>query len=275
MPFFETSGLCLHFESSDGPADGGGPVLLIHGLGSSTEDWLLQVEALAARRPVAALDLPGFGRSQGFRHWPTVEDYAGAARALCLEIWDRPAHVVGLSLGGLVGLRLTFAETCVRSLVAVGTPLGLRLTPRGWIRGAIRMGAILAGRMDWVARIVAKDLFPRDDQRGLRDEGERRLARNNREGYLRAVVALARARGGIRVEEINRPVLVVAGSADTTVPPAAQIALARRIPGARFAEVADSGHATPVDSAEAFNRIVAGFLDDVEAKDLESAGARE
>jgi pimeloyl-ACP methyl ester carboxylesterase len=40
------------------------------------------------------------------------------------------------------------------------------------------------------------------------------------------------------------------------VPLAAKEELARGIPGARLVVVADSGHATPADQPEAFNRVV-------------------
>lgn len=270
MATFLHRGLRLHYLSHGGPADGGGPVLLIHGLGSSTEDWLLQIETIAAHRPVAAIDLPGFGRSEGFRHWPTVEEYAAAARELCQLLWPRPAHIVGLSLGGVVGMQLAISyAACVESLVAAGTPLGLRLTTRGWILGAVRLGAALLGRMDWVARLVSRDLFPRPDQSGLREEGERRLARNDRRHYLRAVVALARARRSIEVERIRQPALFIAGGEDRTVPAAGQAALARTIDRARFVEIPGSGHATPVDASEAFNRLVNDFLQEVDSRVME------
>lgn len=275
MPTLVHEGLRLHYALREGPPDGGGPVLLIHGLGSSTEDWQFQIEALAELRPVAAIDLPGFGQSQGFHSWPRIADYADAARALCADLWRRPAHIIGLSLGGVVGLHLAAsAAEGVESLIAAGTPMGLRLTPRGWLWGSARLAAVWLGRMDWVARLVSRDLFPRDDQRGLRAEGERRLARNNRMHYLRAVVALARARGAIRVDRIRRPVLFIAGGADRTVPAAGQAELARRIPGARFVDIPGSGHATPVDSPELFNRVVLDFLDDMESPEVESRDRR-
>jgi len=59
---------------------------------------------------------------------------------------------------------------------------------------------------------------------------------------------------------VRCPALVVAGDRDQTVPLTAGRALHASIPGARFALVADSGHATPFDQTEAFNQLVLAFL---------------
>jgi hypothetical protein len=56
------------------------------------------------------------------------------------------------------------------------------------------------------------------------------------------------------------PTLIVAGDHDGTVPRSAIETLRRGIPHARFALIADSGHVTPYDQAEAFNRVVETFL---------------
>jgi pimeloyl-ACP methyl ester carboxylesterase len=65
---------------------------------------------------------------------------------------------------------------------------------------------------------------------------------------------------------IRCPTLVVMGERDRTVPRAAGEQLAREIPGARALIVADSGHATPMDQAVAFNAAVLGFLTEVEQR---------
>ncbi len=72
--------------------------------------------------------------------------------------------------------------------------------------------------------------------------------------------ALARFDVRGQLAAVRRPTLVVAGACDRTVPLAAKRALARGIPGARLVVVPASGHATPMDRADAFNRLVLGFI---------------
>ncbi len=59
MAFFEHDDCSLHYEEYGQ----GEPVLLLHGLGSSGEDWELQVPALARHYRVIVMDMRGHGRA--------------------------------------------------------------------------------------------------------------------------------------------------------------------------------------------------------------------
>jgi 3-oxoadipate enol-lactonase len=260
-------GIRIHY-SPEGPADfHGPPVLLIHGLGSSGEDWIFQGDVLAGRRAIATVDLPGFGKSDGFSFVPHLEDYARAAAGLCREVWGRPVHVVGLSLGGAVGLEMAAQDAeSVASVVAVGTPSGLSLGLGALFLGFPLLTSVLLGKMNWVGWLVARDLFPQADQKMIRLEAQQLLANNRRGDYLRALAALGRSRLRKHVARLECPVLIVAGAQDRTVRVGEQRKLASQIRGARYAEVAGSRHATPVDSPEVFNRLLLSFLDEVESR---------
>lgn len=240
-------------------------MLLLHGLGSSGEDWLLQTAAIGERRRVVTPDLPGHGRTPGFRHWPRLPDYARPVRALVERLDLAPLHVVGLSLGGAVALQLAVeAPALPVSLVLVSSFARFRTTPRGALRGLLRVGLAAAGRMDAVGRWVAADLFPSPDQAALRATAAGRLAANRRGDYLRALWAVARFDVRSRLAEIRCPTLVIAGGADRTVPLEAQRRMARSIPGARLVVLPGAGHAAPVDNAPMFNDVVVGFLAEVD-----------
>ncbi len=88
-----------------GPAEGT-PVVLIHGYGGDLDNWLFNVEALAAQAPVIALDLPGHGGSSkdvGDGGLETLADSVGDALA---SLGVAQAHLVGHSLGAAVAARL-------------------------------------------------------------------------------------------------------------------------------------------------------------------------
>jgi pimeloyl-ACP methyl ester carboxylesterase len=169
---------------------------------------------------------------------------------------------VGLSLGGCVALALALgAPASVRSLTLVNT--FARLRPAGW-RGAYRMlerlVLLAVAPMPVIAARVAQGLFPWPEQEELRAAAAASLGRNDKRAYMAAARALTRFDVRERLAEIQCPTLVVAGEQDRTVPRASAELLQRRIPRARLVVVRGSGHATPYDRPELFNRLVLEFV---------------
>lgn len=83
----------------------GPPVILLHGLGRSLEDWEPLRAALSAYQLIA-IDLAGFGQSQALpdcRLASLAQHVEGTLDALGVPLG---AHVVGNSLGGAVAMRL-------------------------------------------------------------------------------------------------------------------------------------------------------------------------
>ncbi|MGB0629800.1 MAG: alpha/beta fold hydrolase [Alphaproteobacteria bacterium] len=84
--------------------DGKPPLVLLHGLGGSSQTWAFQFRALADDYRVIAWDMPGYGASGGFvRENPTVEHYAHALSATLDAIGAFKAHIVGQSVAALIG----------------------------------------------------------------------------------------------------------------------------------------------------------------------------
>ncbi|MBM4438999.1 MAG: alpha/beta fold hydrolase [Candidatus Rokubacteria bacterium] len=241
-------------------------VVLLHGLGSSGDDWTHQAEALTDYR-VLAVDLPGHHRSARPRGVLSVPAMAAAVERQLERLGIERAHVVGLSLGGCVGLALALrAPARVRSLVVVNGFARLRPADvRALVRGAARVLLALAAPMSLVGAFVAREAFPRPEHAALRDAASARLAANPRGHYLACLAALARFDIRERLAEIRCPTTVVAGAGDTTVPLAAKQALANGIPGARLHVVAESGHVTLYDQPAAFNAILREHLGAVDA----------
>ncbi len=257
----DVGGLRLHYR-----LEGSGPaVLLLHGLGSCGEDWVLQFPALTARYTVLAPDLRGHGQSARPRGTYTIDrmadDIAGLLTALNIE----STHVVGLSLGGLVAQALALRERQqVRSLVLVNT--FARLRPQGWrnwrymLRRAWRL---LNGGIQAQAQVIAEDLFPKPEQAHLRQIVVKRIIANDPRAYRAALWAAWRFDSRRDLGRIGVPTLVVAGLRDASVSLHAKQELADGISGARLVTVADSGHVTPIDQCELFNRLVLELFEQV------------
>jgi pimeloyl-ACP methyl ester carboxylesterase len=100
----------------------GPPLLLIHGIGDSSDTWRPVVEQLAERHTVIAPDLLGHGRSEKPRADYTIAGFANAMRDILSVLEVERVTVVGHSLGGGVAAQFAyqFPERCER-LVLVGS----------------------------------------------------------------------------------------------------------------------------------------------------------
>jgi 3-oxoadipate enol-lactonase len=253
--------VALHHEVSG--RTNGPPIVLLHGLGSSSADWRYQTPVLAAAYRVVVPDLRGHGRSPRGSGRLTVDVMAADVAALLDALDATSAHVVGLSLGGCVALALAFDHPArVRSLTLVNTFARLSLAgPRGSLRMLARLGLLACAPMRVVAAHVARGLFPRPDQHELYLAAVASLAGNSRRTYLGSLRGLASFDVSRRLAELRCPTLVIAGDRDATVSLASKRLLQQSIAGAELTVVDDSGHVTPCDQPERFNQQLLAFVD--------------
>jgi 3-oxoadipate enol-lactonase len=251
----------LHFLD---PHPSGSPtVLLLHGLGADSTSWTLQIPALSQTgfRPVAP-DAPGFGSSAyDGRGW-TVRRVAGQMADLLGELGIRSAHIVGLSMGGVIAqqLALDFPQW-VEKLVLVSTFSALRPENlNGWAYFIRRAAAILTLGLNAQAQVVATHVFPDPKDQVLRDMYLSIVARADPHAYRQAMLSLGRFDSRKRLGNIKAPTLVITGAEDITVTPARQKILVQGIPGARQVLIPQAGHAVSVDQAEKFNQALLDFL---------------
>ena len=107
----------------DGP-----PLVLVHGLGGTIENWRALAPPLAARHRVVVPDLPGHGGSAPLPEVRNVDALADAVLGVVAAEEVRDAVWIGHSLGGVVGLRAaTLSPDAVRGLVlAAAAGIGSR-----------------------------------------------------------------------------------------------------------------------------------------------------
>jgi len=121
----EIDGLCLKYhQSGSGP-----PIILIHGLGLSLQEWQKNLETLARWGTVYALDLPGFGDSEDPDETLRAQHLAKIALKFASALNLGPAVWIGHSLGGAVCLwAATLQPQAVRGMVLAAS-LGLAPHP--------------------------------------------------------------------------------------------------------------------------------------------------
>jgi len=253
----------LHFLD---PNPSGQPaVLLLHGLGADGTSWILQLPALseAGFRPVAP-DAPGFGGSPYDGGGWNTRRVAAQMADLLGELGGGPAHIVGLSMGGVIAQQfaLDFPQL-TRKLVLVSTfsvlrPQGLK----GWVYFIRRAATILTLGMNAQAQVVARHIFPNPQDEALRAMYLASVARANPQAYRKAMLSLGSFDSRKRLCEIKAPTLVITGSEDGTIPPQRQTILAEGIPSARRLIIPQAGHAVSVDQVERFNQVLLDFLNE-------------
>jgi 3-oxoadipate enol-lactonase len=129
--------------------DGDGfPIVLIHGLAGDHTAWLPQIAAFKDRYRVIAMDNPGSGESSPVDAPCTTEELADTMIALMDNLGVEKAHVVGRSLGGLIGqhMMLRTPDRIQSMVLAASTPavdpIGKRILEN--------MREVLVWRDNWV-----------------------------------------------------------------------------------------------------------------------------
>jgi len=261
MPETVINHLRFHFKESGS----GDALLFLHGLGSCGQDWLLQMPVFCSRFRVIAPDLYGHGQTDEPRKRVSIAQMTADVACLLDELGVKRTHIVGLSMGGCVAQQLALDDPArVRSLTLVNTFARFDPgAPGNAIPLGIRLGVLSVLGLPAQARFVAARMFPKPEQVQLRTLAAERIASNDLATYYHLLLALGAFDVTHRLREIACPTLVIVGDRDTTVPLRAKKFLAEHIRGARFELVADSGHATPIDQPEAFNRLVMNFVESV------------
>lgn len=239
----------------------GEPVVLLHGLGSSSQDWELQVPTLSRQYQVILMDIRGHGQSDRPRDGYRIDTFSDDLLALLDHLGTGPVHLVGLSMGGMVGFQFAVDHPQrLRSLCIVNSaPEVKRHTLRHWLWWAQRWSLARLLSVETVGQALAARLFPKPGQAVLRRTMAERWARNDKRAYLRSFDAIVGWGVQERIGQIQCPTLVVAADHDYTPIQTKQHYVAL-MPNATLAIIEDSRHATPLDQPEVFNQTLLRFL---------------
>jgi 3-oxoadipate enol-lactonase len=251
-------------------AGSGEPLLFIHGLGSCADDWQPQIEYFAKSHRTIACDLRGHGRSSKPHGVYSIEGFARDLASMLRALQTGPAHVVGISLGGMVAFQLAVdAPDLVRSLAIVNSGPAV---PAGTFKQRLPLyirlvyARILGLRS--MAEMIAKRLFPKPGQLELQRAFVARLAANDKHCYLASLRAIfAGWSVADRLQAIQCPVLVLCSDQDYT-PVALKEAYAARLANAKVVVVPDSRHALPMERPREFNEALATFLTGMPSGDV-------
>ena len=241
---------------------GGAPVVLVHPVGLDLCCWDRQIEALHGTHDVVAFDLPGHGRTPG-----TPEDWTLDRAAACLaEIIRRldagPAHVVGLSVGGMIAQALAMDRpSLVRSLALIDTAAAFAEPGRAAMRE--RAAAARRGGLAAVLRTTIERWFTPETERRRPDLIDRASKTLLADDPLIHAAMWDMISGLDLVSGLHRigcPTLILVGEFDPSSPPAASAVLQANIAGAEMHVIPGASHMAPLERPDVINAHLTAFL---------------
>jgi pimeloyl-ACP methyl ester carboxylesterase len=259
MPHAELTDIRAYYETGGI----GHPLLLIPGLGTTCRVWVPIRKTLEKHFSVIAPDLRGIGGSTAKRRPRSLADYCVDLLELLDHLQVEKAHVLGLSLGGIVAQRfaLDHPQRVSRAVlvscahrpapylheIAALMGLMLRWFPRRWFAWTLEL---LSSGPTYL------DADPERLQRATQKYQQLPVARAWVLRQLRCLLAArAEAEAGY---QIQCPTLVIAGEHDMLIPNCYARRMANQIPDSRFMLVTEAGH-NPL--AECPHRVLPAVVD--------------
>jgi 3-oxoadipate enol-lactonase len=246
----------IHYEDSGGT---GPPVVLLHGFVFDGRMFDAQVEALRDRYRCITMDFRGQGRSRPTRKGFQVEQQTADVLALLRRLEVPPAHLVGLSMGGYVSMRIAARHpdrVLTLSLLNTGAgPHPARRFPEHLgLAGLIRVFGTAQPRLNTELEKALYSPSFRDDPatEPVRRRWRERWAGADVSSLLRTLLGIMR-RPDFRPElpDIAAPTLVLTGSQDVQHPPEHARQIVEGVPDSSYVELPDVGHSASFEAPEA------------------------
>jgi pimeloyl-ACP methyl ester carboxylesterase len=260
----------------------GPPLVLLHGITSTSEAWRDVMPRLAERYTVIAPDMIGHGRSAKPRGDYSLGAYAAGVRDLLAVLGFERGTVVGHSLGGGIAMQFAylFPEYVERMALISSGGLGREVHPL--LRAATLPGS------EWVLPLLAREWSVNAGEAvrsvaarlGLEAgpdlaEFARGYASLVEEGATDAFLHTMRSvigPDGQRVSALDRlyladqlPTLIVWGSDDPVIPVEHGRNAHRIVAHSRYVEIEGSGHWPMLDAPDRIVRELTAFIEETES----------
>jgi pimeloyl-ACP methyl ester carboxylesterase len=240
----------------------GAPLILLHGVGTSSVVWRRVRPLLATKRLVATPDLPGFGSSPPVGRGFELERVAEAVADALAARLRAPFDLLGNSLGGAVALVLAAQRPELVRRLVLAAPAGLSPLPGPVPALAGRTGSTLiavrrlgapalvrsaAGRRMLLFGTVADPSAVPAEDAGWMVSGSRGSTR-----IAQAIAAVARADLRPRLAELTVPAAFLWGASDRVIPVGSLRPLQALAPEAPTEVIPGTGHAPQLERPREF-----------------------
>jgi pimeloyl-ACP methyl ester carboxylesterase len=265
----------------------GSPLVMVHGLGGNSLNWMAVGPGFAENHHTYALDLAGFGRTPLFQRSAAVGANQALVHRFIEEVINEPVILMGNSMGGHISIleaaqhprwvkAMVLVDPAIPGvhmarpdarMIGIGVALSIPglaqsfmerrlrlLGPEGLVRETIQLVAADPGR-------VSPDIVAAHVQ--LTKERSR-LGQQNHRAFLQATRSLALRmadpRFWSRVRQVQAPTLVLHGELDRLVPISAVRELVRRQPEWTLKVFEGVGHVPMMEIPQRFLSIAREWM---------------
>lgn len=244
-------GTVVHYlEAGQGP-----DLILVHGLGSSSEAWRETMTVLAKSYHVIAPDLPGYGKSDRPKASYSVEYHATALNEFITSLGLKKVAIAGNSLGGWIALLFALDHPEKVSHLVLVASAGLK---RDTLPPINLNPSTKEEQMTLLLALFADPAMVTD--RMLAEQWEYRKSVRAAE---QATLASFRTRAPFldeRIRSLKTPTLIIWGRQDRIIPLEFGERFHKAISGSKLVVFENTGHMPQMERPKEFARAVKGFV---------------
>ena len=241
-------------------------VVFLHAVGADHTMWYHQMEGLDDDRyTIAAYDLRGHGRSAFdientmVRETISIGGFAKDTLSLIEKLGFRRAHIVGLSMGGVIALELFKRRSdVVQSLTLANTAASFADAEESsnWMQKRLERMSMAENARELVPKMFGPETPADVIERAVQIEGAK-----SHHIYIASYNSLLQADYRRMIEMIDVPVLLIGGSADGFTPTEPNLtSIQSSIPTAELVDIAGAGHYSNLDHPVEFTRALRAHL---------------
>jgi pimeloyl-ACP methyl ester carboxylesterase len=261
VSFIENEGTKIYWDEQGQ----GTPILLIMGLGYSSQLWHRTRPVLSQHFRTIAFDNRGVGLSDAPPGPYSIAAMASDAAAVLDAAGIARAHVFGISMGGMIAQEFALqypkrTDSLILGCTSPGGPSAIRAERKV-------VDVLFARGMTWAQAREAALPFIFDaatpQEKIDEDVRVRQQCLPTPEGYMAQLQGILAWEGYSRLDQITAPTLVIHGTSDELIPPGNARLIADRIPGAKLVMLPHASHLFLTDQTEAAHKQILDFLSSV------------
>jgi pimeloyl-ACP methyl ester carboxylesterase len=226
-------------------------LVFIHGSGSNSSVWSHQYAKLHKNYNIAAVSLPGHGKSDGHGE-QDIHEYVLRLKEILGALKLESPILIGHSLGAAIALGFaTSYPQDISGVVAVGGGLVMPVNPD-----------ILKGLREYpdvMIDLICKISLAKENRPKFFDSVRASLAQANIDVLAGDMLACSKFELKGELKKIIVPVLVLCGVEDKMTPPASSEQIAAGIAGAKLVLVEGAGHMVMMEKPAEVNDALTAF----------------